>query len=90
MAVDYDLVILGGTQEGYEAAQHAAQLGARVAWVLQGLDGRRSPLETLGTIWSTQISGLTDHPLSSAQTPWQWAIQRATLIADILTSEDFT
>ncbi|NER85121.1 MAG: NAD(P)/FAD-dependent oxidoreductase [Leptolyngbya sp. SIO1D8] len=33
---------------------------------------------------------MTDHPLSSAQTPWQWAIQRATLIADILTSEDFT
>jgi len=89
MAVDYDLVILGGTPEGIEAAQQAVLRGARVALVLQGLDGRRSPLRTLGTLWLTQspqiASLLPDSPLS----PWQRARQQADLAARALTQEDF-
>lgn len=88
MAVDYDLVILGGTQVGYEAACHAAQLGARTALVLQGLEGRRSPLKTLGALWTTRSPFLVS-PSENAAATWQWAIQRATLIADKLTSNDF-
>ena len=88
MAVDYDLVILGGTQEGYEAAQQAIQRGARVALVLNGLDGRRSPLQTLGALWATRAPHLVCPSPESPKTNWQWAIQRATLIADVLANED--
>ena len=89
MAVDYDLVVLGGTQAGQEAARYAAQLGARVALVMQGLEGRRSPLQTLGTIWTTRASNLGYQSPEITESSWQWAIQRATLIADTLTREDF-
>ncbi|MGF1523606.1 MAG: FAD-dependent oxidoreductase [Leptolyngbyaceae cyanobacterium] len=89
MAVDYDLVVLGGTPEGYDAARHAARLGARVALILQGIDGRRSPLQTLGALCSTQLLAVDNHPsLDATQVAWQWAIQRAELIADTLASDD--
>lgn len=84
MAVDYDLVILGGTSEGYDAADYAAQLGARVAWVLNGQDGRRSPLflETL------IASHLALKPVAD-RASWSQAIAQATLTADRLTQDDF-
>lgn len=85
MAVDYDLVVLGGTQAGYEAANHAAHLGARVALVLHELDGRRSQLQTLGTLWATRFPRNAD--AKSSQEYWQWALQRATLIAENLCSD---
>lgn len=85
MAVDYDLVILGGTPEGYEAATQAMRYGARVALILQDLEGARSPLYERGLLQLTP-----DHPLakpssSSTVTAWQWAKQQAALIADTLT-----
>ncbi|MEL6398461.1 MAG: FAD-dependent oxidoreductase [Cyanobacteria bacterium J06607_6] len=88
MAVDYDLVILGGTPEGLDAAAQAARLGARVALIRQGLDGRRSPLLMQGLLQTNPndpLSPPTDSPLS----PWQWAVQRAILIADTLTQDDW-
>ncbi|MEL6382366.1 MAG: NAD(P)/FAD-dependent oxidoreductase [Cyanobacteria bacterium J06626_18] len=88
MPVDYDLVVLGGTQEGYDAARHAAQLGARVALVLQGLDGRRSPLQTLGALWSTRLPMPSNTQPDAALATWQWAIQRAELIAATLVSDE--
>lgn len=89
MAVDYDLVILGGTPEGYEAARYGASLGARVALVLQGLDGRRSPLQTLGTLGMAPSFLKSSAAIARSQSPWQYAIQRAALIAETLTSDDF-
>ncbi|MDB9524883.1 NAD(P)/FAD-dependent oxidoreductase [Oscillatoria sp. CS-180] len=84
MAVDYDLIILGGTPEGYEAAEQAAQLGARVAWILNGQEGRRSPLflETL------LLSNPQSEPSASQSSQWQRAVERAKLTADVLTQED--
>ena len=87
MAVEYDLVVWGGTPEGCYAARHAVQLGARVALVLQGLDGRRLPLQTLGALWTTRPPVLGDLPPEDAQATWRWAIQRAALIANTLTSD---
>ncbi|MEO1094064.1 MAG: NAD(P)/FAD-dependent oxidoreductase [Cyanobacteria bacterium J06638_28] len=87
MVVDYDLVILGGTPEGYEAAQYAAQLGARVALILQGLDGQRSPLQTQSMIWQALRPGSVDAPEPNRDAAWQWAVQRATLIADTFTRD---
>lgn len=86
MAIEYDLVILGGTPEGIDAAARATQLGARVALVLQGLDGRRSPLLTHGLFTAMQTPPA---PVASPLSPWQRVRQRAHLIADALTSEDF-
>lgn len=87
MAVDYDVVILGGTQEGYTAAQHAAQLGARAAWVLQGQYGRRSPLVLAGTIWKARVPP----PLTkdSRRVLWKETLQQARLAAETLTDDDF-
>ncbi|MEM0980929.1 MAG: NAD(P)/FAD-dependent oxidoreductase, partial [Cyanobacteria bacterium P01_H01_bin.58] len=87
MVVDYDLVILGGTPEGYEAAQYATQLGARVALILQGLDGQRSPVQTQGMIWQALRPERIDAPESDRDTVWQYAVQRATLIADTFTRD---
>lgn len=87
MVVDYDLVILGGTPEGYEAAQYAAQLGARVALILQGLDGQRSPLQTHSMVWQALRPECADAPESGRDAAWQWAVQRGTLIADTLTRD---
>ena len=85
MAVDYDLVVLGGTQAGYEAASHAAHLGARVALVLHELAGPQSTLKTLGTLWATRFP----HSVvaKSRQEYWQEALQRAALLAESLRSE---
>lgn len=86
MAVDYDLVILGGTPEGYAAAEEAAQIGARVALVLAGQDGWRSPLQTLGLL---QIGSA--HPLVSSDafsySSWRWVRERAKLIANHLADD---
>ncbi|MEM9120463.1 MAG: FAD-dependent oxidoreductase [Cyanobacteria bacterium P01_F01_bin.56] len=85
MAVDYDLVILGGTPEGYSAAAEASRYGARVALILHGLEGDRTSLIHRGlwqlaarSAWEMRTSG-------SPVTPWQWTQQRATLMADTLT-----
>jgi len=87
MAVDYDLVILGGTPEGYEAAAQAARYGARAALVLQDLSGPRSPLLLQGLWHTTAAHPLACPPPDSQVSPWQWAQQRATLIADTLTRD---
>ncbi|MEM9505042.1 MAG: hypothetical protein AAGA01_13920, partial [Cyanobacteria bacterium P01_E01_bin.43] len=88
MAVDYDLVILGGTPEGLDAAAQAARLGARVALIRQGLDGRRSPLQMQGLLQTNPNDHLSP-PADSPLSPWQWAVQRATLIAETLTQDDW-
>jgi len=87
MAVDYDLVIVGGTPEGYGAATQAAQHGARVALVLQGLSGPRSPLLHRGLLHATAGPPFAPPAPESDATPWQWAKQRAALIADTLTRD---
>ena len=88
MAVDYDLVILGGTPEGLDAAAEATRLGARVALICQGLEGRRSPLQLQGLL-QTNPHAPFPSAADSAIAPWQWAVQRATLIADTLTQDDW-
>lgn len=86
MAVEYDLVILGGTSEGFEAAAHAARYGARVALLLHGLNGRRSPLWRRGLL---TLRGQHSQRIPTADlTPWQWANQRSALAAETLTGED--
>ncbi|WP_204141416.1 FAD-dependent oxidoreductase [Halomicronema sp. CCY15110] len=87
MAVEYDLVIVGGTPEGIAAAAAASRYGARVALVLQDLEGERSRLIQQG-LWSlTATHPLATPPPESMATPWQWAKQRAALIADTLTRD---
>ncbi|RZM77251.1 FAD-dependent oxidoreductase [Leptolyngbya iicbica] len=87
MAVEYDLVIVGGTSEGITAATAASRYGARVALILQGLDSGRSHLIQQG-LWSlTATHPLAMPPGESGVSPWQWAKQRATLIADTLTRD---
>ncbi|MEM6519594.1 MAG: FAD-dependent oxidoreductase [Cyanobacteria bacterium P01_C01_bin.70] len=88
MAVDYDLVILGGTPEGYAAAAYAVQSGARAALVLQAIEGARSPLICRGILNSSLWDSSARPLLDSAGTPWQWVKQRAMLIADTLTGDD--
>ncbi|MGF1460353.1 MAG: FAD-dependent oxidoreductase [Leptolyngbyaceae cyanobacterium] len=88
MAVDYDLVILGGTPEGVVAAATAARYGGRVALVLQGLDGRRSPLQMQGLLRQTPSALPTDSKTLRPQWQWQRAQQQAELIAACLTEAD--
>jgi pyruvate/2-oxoglutarate dehydrogenase complex dihydrolipoamide dehydrogenase (E3) component len=88
MAIEYDLVIIGGTPEGYYAAERALQLGARVALIRQGIDGRRSQLYTQG-ILQTQRTHPDPPPPETPLSPWQWLTQRAAWIADTLTSDDW-
>jgi pyruvate/2-oxoglutarate dehydrogenase complex dihydrolipoamide dehydrogenase (E3) component len=81
MAVDYDLVIVGGTAIGREVARHAAQLQARVALV----EPDREPAPTAN--WFPQAVRNFSHPsltnpslLSVGQlgtTVCQWAHQVA-------------
>lgn len=87
MAISYDLVIMGGTPEGFYAAEQATQQGARVALIRQGGEGRRSYLYTRGMFQSLR-DGLTV-PAETGLSPWQWMTQRATWIAETLTSEDW-
>ena len=88
MAIEYDLVILGGTPEGVYAAERAVWLGARVALILHGLDGRRSHLQTHGVLHMMQHSP-RQVPTETTLSPWQWMTQRAALIADTLIDEDW-
>lgn len=81
MTVDYDVVILGGTPEGYEAAQYAAHLGARVAWVLQGPGCQASLSAILGAMGTAQ---------SMPTLQWQWRVQRVQLMLDVLTSDSLS
>ena len=85
MAVDYDLVILGGTPEGYSAAAEAIRYGARVALILHGLEGDRTSLIYRGLWQLAARSTLEMLTSASTVTPWQWTKERATLIADTLT-----
>jgi pyruvate/2-oxoglutarate dehydrogenase complex dihydrolipoamide dehydrogenase (E3) component len=87
MAVEYDLVIVGGTPEGIAAAAAASRYGARVALVLQDLEGERSRLIQQGLWPLTATHPLAIPPPESTVTPWQWVRQRATLIADTLTRD---
>ncbi|NEQ43081.1 MAG: NAD(P)/FAD-dependent oxidoreductase [Leptolyngbya sp. SIOISBB] len=87
MAVEYDLVIVGGTPEGYSAAAEAIRYGARVALILQDLEGERSLLIHRGLLQSKASSAFAMPPAESSVTPWQWSQQRATLIADTLTQD---
>ncbi|MGD1860033.1 MAG: FAD-dependent oxidoreductase [Leptolyngbyaceae cyanobacterium] len=88
MAVDYDLVILGGTAESYAAATQAVRYGARVALVLQNIDAARSALICQGLFESSPHRFSNGLPADSRLTLWQWAKQRAILIADTLTKDD--
>lgn len=92
MAVDYDLVVIGGTPAGAIAANTAARLGARVAWVWQGADLGQSQPQLQGWIWGTQrfvdagwtaaIGGMMAAPAVS-DTAWAVVQQWAELIADL-------
>lgn len=87
MAVEYDLVILGGTPEGYSAAAEAMRYGARVALILQDLEGARSSLIHRGLLQLTEHPTVGRPPDESVISAWQWAKQRAMLIADTLTQD---
>lgn len=87
MAIEYDLVIFGATPEGVSAADRAIQLGARVALICQGADGRRSPLLHQGLLDSLQLAAIQP-PNETVSSPWQWLQQRSTLIADTLSDPD--
>lgn len=89
MAVDYDTVILGGTPEAYEAARYGAQVGARVAWVLQGQDGRKSSLQYWGLLQLAKGFPPTLRFGESFPVRWRSTVQRAGQIAQDLTSTDF-
>jgi pyruvate/2-oxoglutarate dehydrogenase complex dihydrolipoamide dehydrogenase (E3) component len=91
MAVDYDLVIVGGTPAGAIAANTAVRLGARVAWVWQGADLGQAQRQLQGWMWGTQrcvdagwtaaIVGMP--PLVLPDAAWQAVQQWADLIADL-------
>ena len=91
MAVDYDLVIIGGTPAGAIAANTAARLGARVAWVWQGADLGQSQLQLQGWVWGSQRlvdSGWTASilgmpPPARSDTAWAAVQQWAELIAEL-------
>ena len=74
MAVDYDLVIVGGTLEAREAATSAASLGARVALVEPELD-RANPLAQLYRQAFLQVAKLI-------QQGRQWNVLAATPVSD--------
>ncbi|HEY9886831.1 MAG TPA: FAD-dependent oxidoreductase, partial [Candidatus Obscuribacterales bacterium] len=59
--------------EGWYAAARAAQLGARVAWVLQGLPGQR---------WALSLPG------AAPPMPHHQALQRAQTLAEALTRDN--
>lgn len=90
MAVDYDLVIIGGTGAAAIAAQQAAQYGARVAWVLQGEGGDPRTEALRGFLWSSRppvprqgtSPGPQATPLERWATARQWALQGAALPTD--------
>lgn len=84
MAIEYDLVILGATPEGVYAAERATQFGARVALILQGLDGRRSSI----TLHSLFASMQASHHVSAVRS-WEALLQKAARVAETLTAEDF-
>ncbi|MEB3267024.1 MAG: FAD-dependent oxidoreductase [Leptolyngbya sp.] len=85
------MVIIGGTPAGAIAAQTAARLGARVAWLWQGTDLGHAHLQFQGWLWGTQrlvtaeataaILGIPSPALP--ETAWQAVQQWAALIADL-------
>lgn len=93
VAVEYDLVILGETWAGYEAARCAAEWGARVALVRNGETGDRARQRAIGirsaTRRVTQAQALNPFQADVSSTPtlnWsavqQWADLTATTLGD--------
>lgn len=77
MAVDYDLIIMGATPVGFQAAIAAATLKARVALITQGISPRHAPeaIPLQAIRYLAHQSGQPSPKLSLAQSlprPWQW------------------
>jgi pyruvate/2-oxoglutarate dehydrogenase complex dihydrolipoamide dehydrogenase (E3) component len=91
MAVEYDVIILGGTPAGAIAADRAVRWGARVAWVWQGNDLGRCHRQQRGVVWGSRWRhqadwvahlGLTAPP-TPEPTAWSTVQRWAAVIADL-------
>ena len=83
MAVDYDLVILGGTLEGRAAAWTAANLEARVALIepeataIEAIFYRYALIESAKMVaQSQQAMAAAGNEVAPWQPDWQWLQQR--------------
>lgn len=94
MAVDYDLVVVGGTLSAREAALRAVRMGARVALVLHGettaphldLHAQIQPAQRLFQVAEAALLGLIEPPkLDPAGWPagQQWLVQVGTTVSPL-------